>query len=316
MFAQLFMFTCYKLLCYDVILSVFYTENLKNYVFRYYISNDNSNSCSQIVRKMDTSEYIEDIDDDGLDELLEDQSDDDEKLDDLLNVDGEQLDDLKSEEDSKSRISHDDDDFSNDNVLIHRQDPEERERLKSEGDLKSEDENIDKDDVDPPYLLTVNDDCSLNPNFAVVVDFLDKFAEHLGIKPVPMTDLENHIKDQSGTVDQDLIQIHTCLLKRAKWSKKMLITKRSWEKGLILFCKKSKLLKEESDELENIGYSSLDVNVKLRMLKVLMEHQFDIADFKIVTETLPTETLRHEPAGKDVDGLRYWTLVDHMADIR
>ena len=50
---------------------------------------------------MDTSEYIEDIDDDGLDELLEDQSDDDEKLDDLLNVDGEQLDDLKSEEDSK-----------------------------------------------------------------------------------------------------------------------------------------------------------------------------------------------------------------------
>ena len=96
----------------------------------------------------------------------------------------------------------------------------------------------------------------------------------------------------------------------------MLITKRSWERGLVLFCKKSKLLKDESDELENIGYSSLDVNVKLRILKVLIEHQFDISDFKIVTETLPTESLRHEPAGKDVDGLFYWTLVDDMADIR
>ena len=80
--------------------------------------------------KMDTDEYIEDIDDDGLDELLEDQSDEDEKLDDLLNVDGEQQqEDLKSEDDSKSRVSQDDDDFSNDNVLIHRQDPEEKTSL-------------------------------------------------------------------------------------------------------------------------------------------------------------------------------------------
>ena len=143
-----------------------------------------------------------------------------------------------------------------------------------------------------------------------------KFLDGSSIACVGMKDLENHIKDQSGTVDQDLIHIHTCLLKRVKLSKKMLITKRSWEKGLVLFCKKSKLLKDESDELENIGYSSLDVNVKLRILKVLMEHQFDISDFKIVTETLPTESLRHEPAGKDVDGLLYWTLVDDMADIR
>ena len=57
-------------------------------------------------------------------------------------------------------------------------------------------------------------------------------------------------------------------------------------------------------------------SVKLRILKVLMEHQFDCADFKIVTETLPVESLRHPPEGRDVTGLQYWTQVDHMADIR
>ena len=57
-------------------------------------------------------------------------------------------------------------------------------------------------------------------------------------------------------------------------------------------------------------------SVKLRILKVLMEHQFDCADFKIVTETLPVESLRHPPEGRDVTGLQYWTQVDHMADVR
>ena len=57
-------------------------------------------------------------------------------------------------------------------------------------------------------------------------------------------------------------------------------------------------------------------SVKLRILKVLMEHQFDVADFKIVTETLPVDSLRHLPVGRDLDGLEYWTQIDETADIR
>ena len=57
-------------------------------------------------------------------------------------------------------------------------------------------------------------------------------------------------------------------------------------------------------------------SVKLRILKVLMEHQFDVADFKIVTETLPVDSLRHLPVGSDLDGLKYWTQIDETADIR
>ena len=47
-----------------------------------------------------------------------------------------------------------------------------------------------------------------------------------------------------------------------------------------------------------------------------MEHQFDVADFKIVTETLPVDSLRHPPVGRDLDGLKYWTQIDETADIR
>ena len=49
---------------------------------------------------------------------------------------------------------------------------------------------------------------------------------------------------------------------------------------------------------------------------MLMEHQFDVADFKIVTETLPVDSLRHLPVGRDLDGLKYWTQIDEAADIR
>lgn len=74
----------------------------------------------------------------------------------------------------------------------------------------------------------------------------------------------------------------------------------------------------EYEELESsdAGYSQLDTHVKLKILKVLMEAQFDVAEFKIISESLPVESLRHEPAGKDVEGLLYWTLVDDFANIR
>ena len=57
-------------------------------------------------------------------------------------------------------------------------------------------------------------------------------------------------------------------------------------------------------------------SVKMRILKVLMEHQFDCPDFKIVTESLPSESLRHPAEGRDLSGKQYWTQIDHVADIR
>ena len=138
---------------------------------------------------------------------------------------------------------------NNDRSLMHREDPS----------TDNDEISTKSDDVDSADLVTCKDDCRTNPNFAVIVDFLEKFGEHIGIKRLGMRQLESHLTDSQVKVHQDLVQVFTSLLKRAKLPKKILITKRSWEKGLSLFCKKSSLLRSEYEELENQGYGQLDL---------------------------------------------------------
>ena len=249
-------------------------------------------------------EYIEECDDDGEDSL---------DYNDLMPC-------LLGKDDNME----DDDNEYDDQVLIHRQDPDAAD-YREQGDspdssrIEEEVRKNAKEDVmkckKPSKLLA--DDCEKNPNFAIIVDFLDKFGEHLGIKPMSISELNRNILNtEESMIHQDFILIMTSLLKRVKLPKKMLITKRSWEKGLLQFCKKLKWMKEEAEELEANGWLNLDVDIKLLILKALMEYQFDIPDFKIVSDTLPCEMLRHLPAGRDVTGLLYWTLMDEFAEIR
>ena len=267
-------------------------------------------------------EYIEDADEDALlDALLEEASSDEGSDEANVLIHREDPEDYHhevQEDDAELQHTTDQEDSDEDFSLNSKLKTRRKRKIKKEVKKVTVKAKAVKEIFDSTNYLTTHDECNANPNFAVVVDFLDKFAEHLDIKPIPIKSLERHIKDTSEKVDQDLIQIHTALLKRVKLSKKMLVTRRSWEKALLLFCKKSKILRRESigTELENVGYSELDVNVKLKILKVLMEAQFDVGDFKVVTETLPVESLRHEPAGRDVDGRLYWTLTDEFAEIR
>ena len=184
-------------------------------------SNKGLSACNTI--SMEDSEYIED--EELLDSLIEERKDDN----------------LGDDDDEESITA-------NDRYLIHREDPATDDVVST----KSEDGQT-RD------IMTTMEDCRTNPNFAVIVDFLEKFGEHLGIKSIPMRNLESHLTDSGVQVHPDLIHVFTSLLKRAKLPKKMLITKRSWEKGLGLFCKKSKILNSESEELESQGYSQLDL---------------------------------------------------------
>ena len=143
--------------------------------------------------------------------------------------------------DDEERNDDEDEESNNDKYLIPREDP------------------CTDDAVSLLDSLTTNDDCETNPNLAVIIDFLEKFGEHLGIKRIGMRQLEHCLTENGKQVHPDLIQVFTSLLKRVKLSKKILITKRSWEKGLLLFCKKSKLLKSEFDELECQGFGQLDL---------------------------------------------------------
>ena len=98
---------------------------------------------------------------------------------------------------------------------------------------------------------------------------------------------------------------------------KIIITKKSWEKALSIFCKESGDLKQEGLDLTQLGYSGLCVSTRLLILKKLMESQFDRNDHvRMEVEQIEGEVLRKEPTGRDVDGQIYWTQIDETADIR
>ena len=158
--------------------------------------------------------------------------------------------------------------------------------------------------------LTKIENCDDNPNFAVVVDFIEKFGEHIGQKKIPIKDLQTMISSNDTEAHSDLIKLHTNLLRKTKLPKKTLITKKTWENVLVLFCQTTGGMAEEGLELQKNGYSQLNLSLRLEILKTLMESQFDWNErIRMLVDDLPAETLRYEPTGRDIDGKIYWTQV-------
>ena len=187
------------------------------------------------------------------------------------------------------------------NLLLHREDPE---RLS---------ENVTEKKIRDPNDLTKSDCCYDNPNFAVIIDFIEKFGEDLGIKNIPMKRLQTMLRDRREIVHPDLIQLHSVLLRKIKLPKRYSITKKTWEKALVLFCNGAGAMIHEGMDLKNLGYSSLNVNVKLEILRGLLEAQFEWNEnLRKVIDDLPTEALRNEPTGRDIEGNLYWTQVNHL----
>jgi len=165
--------------------------------------------------------------------------------------------------------------------------------------------------------LTKIDHCEDNPNFAVVVDFIEKFGEHLGQKKIPIKDLQSMISDHDNEPHSDLIKLHTNLLRKTKLPKKTLITKKTWETALILFCHTTGGMVGEGLELQKLGYAQISLSLRLEILKNLMESQFDWNErIRMLVDDLPVETLRIEPTGTDIEGKIYWTQIDDHAEIR
>lgn len=89
-----------------------------------------------------------------------------------------------------------------------------------------------------------------------------------------------------------------------------------WEKAIIKFC----YFYGGSDdafEVERYGYLHSSLGVKLRIIKNLLESQFDVnAKFKNLINAKPSLDLRLEPFGKDKDGNVYYCQIDEKANIK
>lgn len=70
-------------------------------------------------------------------------------------------------------------------------------------------------------------------------------------------------------------------------------------------------------EVERYGYLHSSLGAKLRILKNLLEGQFDVnAKFKNSINAKPSQELRLEPFGKDKDGNVYYCQMDEKANIK
>lgn len=115
----------------------------------------------------------------------------------------------------------------------------------------------------------------------------------------------------SFSVHPDLAELHMKLLRKLR--KTVHATK--WEKALIKFCYMSTTM-QDAWEIERFGYKKASLAVKLRVLKSLLEYQFDAnVKFKNAINLATANDLRGTPIGKDELGNAYWYFIDDKCNI-
>ncbi|CAG9859563.1 unnamed protein product [Phyllotreta striolata] len=152
--------------------------------------------------------------------------------------------------------------------------------------------------------------CENDPNFAVICAFLEKFGEQCDLPSVDFLDLQEMLEN-SDEVHPRLLNLILKLLRRVKKA----VKPDKWEKHLSLVCHRFNT--QDAWELERFGYKKSKLTTKVRVLKELLEMQFDYnTKFKNEVNKISANDLRSQPLGRDKTGHNYWFQSDENYQIR
>ncbi|CAH1126968.1 unnamed protein product [Ceutorhynchus assimilis] len=152
--------------------------------------------------------------------------------------------------------------------------------------------------------------CEEDPNFAAICAFFEKFGQLIGITDVDFCELQSMLEN-THEVPKFLSELHIKLLRKVK--KKVIPEK--WEKSLIKFCHTFSNI--DAWELERFGYKKAKLSSKVRVLKELLDAQFDQnTKFKLEINKITSTDLRSQPLGRDKFGHAYWFQSDDNYQIR
>lgn len=105
--------------------------------------------------------------------------------------------------------------------------------------------------------------------------------------------------------------MHVKLLRKLRFS----VNVERWERSLAKFCHTYST--NDAWELERFAYRLLKLPIRLRILKHLLETQFDNnPKFKNTVNALDSGKLRPVPLGRDKMGNVYWRTLDADCNIR
>ncbi|CAH0750044.1 unnamed protein product [Diatraea saccharalis] len=152
--------------------------------------------------------------------------------------------------------------------------------------------------------------CTNDPNFAVIYSFLKVFGKLYGLEIPTIAKLQECIENTQEVLDP-LKELHLRLLRRALKS----VQSNRWERCLIKFCHQQGN-HQEAWEIERFSYKKASTQVKLKVLKHLLEYQFTChPKFKSAVNSIVCKELRLDPIGRDKNGCVYWYQVDDDANL-
>uniref|UniRef100_A0A1A9UYB2 PHD-type domain-containing protein n=1 Tax=Glossina austeni TaxID=7395 RepID=A0A1A9UYB2_GLOAU len=166
--------------------------------------------------------------------------------------------------------------------------------------------------------ITTNDDalasnsriCANDPDFAMICAFLQKFYKDLCLDLPNFSQLQEWLT-RTDEVSCQLRDLHIKLLRKTRKT----VHEKSWESALSKFC--FTYSAQDAWEIERFGYKNSSIKVKLRILRELLESQFERnAKFRAKILSFSADSLRLQPIGRDRLGHAYWVTQDGDCNIR